>query len=750
MISELNLQQRFASGKVVAVYPSAIDVEMPLPLNDLSRVRINRDHWVDASQEWRIGQAVTQMFIFGIWAGAVRGMRDSHWFASLKWVDEKQNPWAVAHPDYPHEGKVFKAQVIRHAGERAAIVHLGDSLLEAFLPLEEIPDGTVRTLQELVPSGLLLQVVVTEARLTDLNVRVSVLRLIRERERRQGKGPHVIGEADPHTPFLRFVNPDTHVSSLDGLSVPTPKMPNWHDKGILLIDDDKQFGKHLVAWCKQFGASAWAVDTVRGVGELLHNLGPQITHILLDYDMGGTKVRAEYLTALKRRRGNTPIAVISGLPEIEAPEFAARSQMTFIPKPLPVNLMDQWLNGQSLPKWERTHMQPAPYWQTKTAALNNHLQYAIQAWLTAIQQQSHALACAWVRCFPPEYHVVDYIGFSTEQSKHLLNGAFDQTVVANALRTKHALDDSSRDKPKGIWPNAARQLWAIPLTSHRNSADLNDILLVFVPQVCNFPELHKATMPAWLGWWDSLLELQQAYITLEDDTTFAAQGRVWAATAHELRPLLQSFECNTPWDHEAAIGFWPLGKKLNQLVNGSLYNLRPYRDQQINLNDRLRTMAHTFLWQMIDRSRITTIFHLPPENLVVHLAPEILEHALINLIDNAAKACARRKWAKIEVRIFLDYENSELPLVIRVADQGIGMRPEVLRNLFKPRFSTSGEKGHGLGLYLCSNIISAIGGKFELKETWYWSGSVFEIRLPLLVEGSNRSGGESEADRMGG
>ena len=54
-------------------------------------------------------------------------------------------------------------------------------------------------------------------------------------------------------------------------------------------------------------------------------------------------------------------------------------------------------------------------------------------------------------------------------------------------------------------------------------------------------------------------------------------------------------------------------------------------------------------------------------------------------------------------------------LLVKILDNGIGMSPEVLHNLFKfngsaTKTGTSGEKGTGLGLYLCKEFVEENDG----------------------------------------
>jgi two-component system NtrC family sensor kinase len=69
---------------------------------------------------------------------------------------------------------------------------------------------------------------------------------------------------------------------------------------------------------------------------------------------------------------------------------------------------------------------------------------------------------------------------------------------------------------------------------------------------------------------------------------------------------------------------------------------------------------------------------------------------------------------------------------IRVTDDGCGMTPEVLENLFEPFFTRNRTgKGTGLGLSISHLIVSQHGGSLEAESDGLGRGSTFVVKLPL-------------------
>jgi two-component system, NtrC family, nitrogen regulation sensor histidine kinase NtrY len=90
-----------------------------------------------------------------------------------------------------------------------------------------------------------------------------------------------------------------------------------------------------------------------------------------------------------------------------------------------------------------------------------------------------------------------------------------------------------------------------------------------------------------------------------------------------------------------------------------------------------------------------------PADLVVIADPGQVEQALINLIRNGADAAAGRSDAHIRVHAFQDASGH---VVIEVQDNGPGIVPEALDQIFIPFFTTKKE-GSGIGLSLTRQIM---------------------------------------------
>ncbi|WP_295793720.1 tetratricopeptide repeat-containing sensor histidine kinase [Mucilaginibacter sp.] len=138
----------------------------------------------------------------------------------------------------------------------------------------------------------------------------------------------------------------------------------------------------------------------------------------------------------------------------------------------------------------------------------------------------------------------------------------------------------------------------------------------------------------------------------------------------------------------------------------------------------------TALMQLIaDKKHQQLKFTPLPEPLTVRVDKKKIERTINNLVGNAIKFSP----AGEKISISLQQKNNAV--IISVADNGIGIPPEMRGELFNKfgntrRMGTAGEKSFGLGLSVCKQIVEAHSGKIWVKSEPQ-AGTVFYVELPL-------------------
>lgn len=112
---------------------------------------------------------------------------------------------------------------------------------------------------------------------------------------------------------------------------------------------------------------------------------------------------------------------------------------------------------------------------------------------------------------------------------------------------------------------------------------------------------------------------------------------------------------------------------------------------------------------------------------IVQVDPEGLHRALLNIMGNAIDAVEESEKPKVTVTTSASADGW---IRIVIADNGIGIAPQKMQEIFKPFVSTKGAKGTGLGLAVSRKILREHGGDIEVTSE-VGNGSEFTLRVPI-------------------
>ncbi|WP_312951954.1 sensor histidine kinase [Superficieibacter sp.] len=111
--------------------------------------------------------------------------------------------------------------------------------------------------------------------------------------------------------------------------------------------------------------------------------------------------------------------------------------------------------------------------------------------------------------------------------------------------------------------------------------------------------------------------------------------------------------------------------------------------------------------------------------------PPLAEAELIsiigNLLDNAIEATQRAPMPHEPVDVLMILNEREL--LIEVADQGVGIKPEIRERIFERGMTTKTKGDHGIGLYLIESYVTQAGGSIEVTDNAP-RGAIFSLFIP--------------------
>ncbi len=168
----------------------------------------------------------------------------------------------------------------------------------------------------------------------------------------------------------------------------------------------------------------------------------------------------------------------------------------------------------------------------------------------------------------------------------------------------------------------------------------------------------------------------------------------------------------------------------------------------INLVENILTVSkensETFVYKKVDINSVIEkaltiiiekykthkfLFNSYKSILQANLDEDKFQQIIMNLLDNAGKYSLDNTSVTISTELQGDI------IVIKVADEGVGIKQEDFDKLFK-KFSrienhlTSKTQGNGLGLYITKNLVEKMGGEISLSSQ-ISKGTEFTVKFPV-------------------
>ena len=158
------------------------------------------------------------------------------------------------------------------------------------------------------------------------------------------------------------------------------------------------------------------------------------------------------------------------------------------------------------------------------------------------------------------------------------------------------------------------------------------------------------------------------------------------------------------------------------------------KKDQLNINLLIKELDHLFANSLFKTHQTVSALNLDERIPLLYCSQTKLKQVLINIIKNAVEAMPQEGRLDISTRDNC-YQNGRQFVEISVQDNGPGIPPEILQNLFTPVAST--KPGHsGLGLAIVSSLIDELGGHISCYSRQD-EGTEFKLLIPRNLEQNN-------------
>jgi two-component system sensor histidine kinase PilS (NtrC family) len=252
---------------------------------------------------------------------------------------------------------------------------------------------------------------------------------------------------------------------------------------------------------------------------------------------------------------------------------------------------------------------------------------------------------------------------------------------------------------------------------------------------CQYAQLHdyQGNSVGSLVVFQDVSMLHEMEETVRRSEKLAAIGRVAAGLAHEIRNPLAAITGSVELLAGAKGGSEDMGvlmrivsdeaERLNSLIEKFLMYARPVNPhfEEIDLSTLISDTIKVFRNDPDLGPEVEVLEELEP-GLRVVVDPAQIKQVVWNLLRNAAQAVREKG------RVSIELKGSNAPMevaVLRIVDNGIGIKTESLPHVFDPFFTTKA-RGTGLGLSIAEAVINAHGGSIQV-ESAPGIGSTFTV-----------------------
>jgi two-component system NtrC family sensor kinase len=237
-------------------------------------------------------------------------------------------------------------------------------------------------------------------------------------------------------------------------------------------------------------------------------------------------------------------------------------------------------------------------------------------------------------------------------------------------------------------------------------------------------------------------ELERAADVLRENQKLLTLGRLAASIAHEINNPLESIgnllylmEIDHSSEQKTGEYLKLAQRELNRVVQISKQTLTFSRETstpvRLQLAELVEEVLVLYSRKIVDKG--LEVVRQYESSQAITAFPGEMRQVLSNLVTNAIEASASGGRLTLRIRDTRKWSDAGVRgLRFSVADKGAGISPEARTRLGEPFFTTKGQAGTGLGLWVTRSILNRYGGNLQLRSSVSEDrhGTVFSVFLP--------------------
>jgi signal transduction histidine kinase len=233
-----------------------------------------------------------------------------------------------------------------------------------------------------------------------------------------------------------------------------------------------------------------------------------------------------------------------------------------------------------------------------------------------------------------------------------------------------------------------------------------------------------------------LNQLQDEVATSQFNHQASSANKLAAGLAHEIRNPLTTIkgfiqllrpELNSLGKTELADVALDEINRANDLISDFLAAFKQTSSKKAKLSlNKLAHLMHNLFASEALLKEVSLSVNLIEDGLFIYGDEKQLKQVIMNLLQNAFDAIADH--AAEQGEIIIEVAKKEGHAVISIIDNGPGIEESIQAKLFTPFFTTK-EKGTGIGLVICKQIIEEHGGFLSIVSSA--GRTKFSIEIPI-------------------